>query len=224
MLVPGNIVAVAGAGASYAVTVPAERADEAREILGDCTKPARPPPPRTHVSPVGGGPHGPRLADAGHGTLSGLSGSSLSTSSSPPQRTAPMLDRQRGALRTPHHLAPHPRSGLTTGRDRGPVGGDESWRSPAPVRPARTSTSGALPRDTGHQPRGRSRRSSRRCSSAPAGARRTAPVARSRIRSAAAKRDPVQKRHLGADQLTTDRSNAPAITHGPSGTLDGGVQ
>ena len=35
MLVPGNIVAVAGAGASYAVTVPAERADEARELLGD---------------------------------------------------------------------------------------------------------------------------------------------------------------------------------------------
>ena len=35
VLVPGNIVAVAGAGASYAVTVPAERADEARELLGD---------------------------------------------------------------------------------------------------------------------------------------------------------------------------------------------
>ena len=35
LLVPGNMAAVAGAGASYAVTVPAERADEAREILGD---------------------------------------------------------------------------------------------------------------------------------------------------------------------------------------------
>ena len=31
----GRMASVAGAGASYAVTVPAERADEAREILGD---------------------------------------------------------------------------------------------------------------------------------------------------------------------------------------------
>jgi hypothetical protein len=29
------MAAVAGAGASYAVTVPAERADEARELLGE---------------------------------------------------------------------------------------------------------------------------------------------------------------------------------------------
>ena len=35
MVVPGNMVAVAGAGASYTVTVPADRADEARELLGD---------------------------------------------------------------------------------------------------------------------------------------------------------------------------------------------
>jgi hypothetical protein len=35
VLVPSNMAAVAGAGASYAVTVPAERADEARELLGD---------------------------------------------------------------------------------------------------------------------------------------------------------------------------------------------
>jgi hypothetical protein len=35
VLVPSNIVAVAGAGASYAVTVPAERADEARALLGE---------------------------------------------------------------------------------------------------------------------------------------------------------------------------------------------
>jgi hypothetical protein len=34
VLVPSNMAAVAGAGASYAVTVPAERADEARELLG----------------------------------------------------------------------------------------------------------------------------------------------------------------------------------------------
>ena len=33
-LVPGALAAVAGAGASYAVTVPAERADEARAVLG----------------------------------------------------------------------------------------------------------------------------------------------------------------------------------------------
>jgi Putative prokaryotic signal transducing protein len=33
MVVPSDIVAVAGAGASYAVTVPADRADEARELL-----------------------------------------------------------------------------------------------------------------------------------------------------------------------------------------------
>jgi hypothetical protein len=34
-LVPSNIAVVAGSGASYAVTVPADRADEARELLGD---------------------------------------------------------------------------------------------------------------------------------------------------------------------------------------------
>jgi hypothetical protein len=33
MVVPSDIVAVAGAGASYAVTVPADRADEARKLL-----------------------------------------------------------------------------------------------------------------------------------------------------------------------------------------------
>ena len=33
--VPSGIAAVAGAGASYAVTVPADRAVEARELLGD---------------------------------------------------------------------------------------------------------------------------------------------------------------------------------------------
>ena len=33
ILVPGNTAAVAGAGAAYAVTVPAERADEAWELL-----------------------------------------------------------------------------------------------------------------------------------------------------------------------------------------------
>jgi hypothetical protein len=31
----GRMAALAGAGASYAVTVPAERADEARELLGE---------------------------------------------------------------------------------------------------------------------------------------------------------------------------------------------
>jgi Putative prokaryotic signal transducing protein len=35
VLVPGNMAAVAGAGASYAITVPPDRADEARELLGD---------------------------------------------------------------------------------------------------------------------------------------------------------------------------------------------
>ncbi len=35
MLVPSGAAAVTGAGASYAVTVPAERADEAREVLGN---------------------------------------------------------------------------------------------------------------------------------------------------------------------------------------------
>lgn len=35
VVVPSNIAAVAGAGASYAVTVPARRADEARRLLGD---------------------------------------------------------------------------------------------------------------------------------------------------------------------------------------------
>jgi Putative prokaryotic signal transducing protein len=35
VLVPSNMAAVAGAGAAYAVTVPAERADEARALLGE---------------------------------------------------------------------------------------------------------------------------------------------------------------------------------------------
>ena len=35
LLVPGNMSAFAGAGASYAVQVPADRADEARALLGD---------------------------------------------------------------------------------------------------------------------------------------------------------------------------------------------
>jgi hypothetical protein len=35
VLVPSGVAAVAGAGASYAVTVPAERGAEARELLGD---------------------------------------------------------------------------------------------------------------------------------------------------------------------------------------------
>jgi hypothetical protein len=35
MVVPSDIVAVAGAGASYAVTVPADRADEARDLLNN---------------------------------------------------------------------------------------------------------------------------------------------------------------------------------------------
>ena len=34
VVVPGSMAAVAGAGASYAVTVPADRADDARELLG----------------------------------------------------------------------------------------------------------------------------------------------------------------------------------------------
>jgi Putative prokaryotic signal transducing protein len=33
-MVASGMAAVAGAGAAYAVTVPAERADEARELLG----------------------------------------------------------------------------------------------------------------------------------------------------------------------------------------------
>jgi hypothetical protein len=33
VLVPSDIAAVAGPGAAYAVTVPADRADEARELL-----------------------------------------------------------------------------------------------------------------------------------------------------------------------------------------------
>jgi hypothetical protein len=33
VLVPGNTVAVAGAGAAFSVTVPSDRADEARQIL-----------------------------------------------------------------------------------------------------------------------------------------------------------------------------------------------
>ena len=35
LLRPGNMSAFAGAGASYAVQVPADRADEARALLGD---------------------------------------------------------------------------------------------------------------------------------------------------------------------------------------------
>ena len=35
VLVPSNIVAVAGAGASFAVTVPADRADDARALLSE---------------------------------------------------------------------------------------------------------------------------------------------------------------------------------------------
>ena len=34
-LVPSGMAAVAGAGASYTIAVPANRADEARELLGD---------------------------------------------------------------------------------------------------------------------------------------------------------------------------------------------
>ena len=34
-MVPSGMAAVAGAGAAFAVTVPAERADEARELLGN---------------------------------------------------------------------------------------------------------------------------------------------------------------------------------------------
>ncbi|HEX5859830.1 MAG TPA: DUF2007 domain-containing protein [Microbacterium sp.] len=33
MLVPANTVAIAGAGASYSVTVPNDRAEEARQLL-----------------------------------------------------------------------------------------------------------------------------------------------------------------------------------------------
>ena len=35
VLAPSDIAAVAGVGASYAVTVPAERADEARALLAE---------------------------------------------------------------------------------------------------------------------------------------------------------------------------------------------
>jgi hypothetical protein len=35
VLVPSNIVAVAGSGASFAVTVPADRAEEARALLAE---------------------------------------------------------------------------------------------------------------------------------------------------------------------------------------------
>jgi hypothetical protein len=35
MIAPGSLGAVAGAGASYAVSVPADRAADARELLGD---------------------------------------------------------------------------------------------------------------------------------------------------------------------------------------------
>jgi hypothetical protein len=34
VVVPSGIAAVAGAGASYAVTVPADRADESKRLLG----------------------------------------------------------------------------------------------------------------------------------------------------------------------------------------------
>ena len=35
LLESGNMASIAGAGGSYAVKVPADRADEARELLGD---------------------------------------------------------------------------------------------------------------------------------------------------------------------------------------------
>jgi hypothetical protein len=35
MLVPSNLAVVAGSGAAVGVSVPADRADEARELLGD---------------------------------------------------------------------------------------------------------------------------------------------------------------------------------------------
>ena len=35
LIASGNMGAVAGAGAAYLVTVPADRADDARELLGD---------------------------------------------------------------------------------------------------------------------------------------------------------------------------------------------
>ena len=35
VVVPSDISALAGAGAAYAVNVPADRADDARELLGD---------------------------------------------------------------------------------------------------------------------------------------------------------------------------------------------
>jgi Putative prokaryotic signal transducing protein len=35
LLEPSNMAAIAGSGASYAVKVPADRADEARTLLGD---------------------------------------------------------------------------------------------------------------------------------------------------------------------------------------------
>jgi hypothetical protein len=35
VVVPSDLSALAGAGASYAVTVPPDRVDEARELLGD---------------------------------------------------------------------------------------------------------------------------------------------------------------------------------------------
>jgi hypothetical protein len=34
-MVPSNLAALAGAGAAFEVTVPVERADEARRVLGD---------------------------------------------------------------------------------------------------------------------------------------------------------------------------------------------
>jgi hypothetical protein len=35
VLVPGDMAVVAGAGGSYSVTVPAERADDARAVISD---------------------------------------------------------------------------------------------------------------------------------------------------------------------------------------------
>jgi len=35
VVVPGDLGGIAGPGAAYAINVPAERADEARELLGD---------------------------------------------------------------------------------------------------------------------------------------------------------------------------------------------
>jgi hypothetical protein len=35
VVVPGNLAAVAGSGAAFAINVPADHADEARALLGD---------------------------------------------------------------------------------------------------------------------------------------------------------------------------------------------